>query len=156
MKSAEALTAAGLPAGYSIERHLLFRAALEGVICLGPDRGGAPGDKPTFVMLGDWLQRAPVLPSDDGARRLGLEALAERYLAAYAPATLADFSAWSGLNMRDLRAGWDVATERLLEVDVAGRSARIPEPRMAELDKPLPDAPLVPALTHVRHVYPRP
>ena len=138
-----ALTAAGLPAGYSIERHLLFRAALEGVICFGPDRGSAPGEKPTFVMLGDWLQHAPVLPSEDGARRRGLEVLVERYLAAYAPATLADFSAWSGLNMRDLHAGWDAAAARLLEIDVAGRPAWVPEPRMAELDEPPPDVPLV-------------
>ena len=52
---------AGLPAGYSVERHLLYRAALEGLICMGPDRGA----KPTFVLLEKWLGR----PLERGRRR---------------------------------------------------------------------------------------
>src|SRR5712692_7801698 len=31
--------------------HLLYRAALEGIICLGPDRGA----EPTYVLLSDWV-----------------------------------------------------------------------------------------------------
>ncbi len=131
----QALTAAGLPAGYRFERHLLYRAALEGVVCFGPDRGDVPGEKPTFVLLSDWLLRTPILPTEDGERRQGLGLLAERYLAAYAPATLADFSAWSGLNVRDLRAGWDAITPHQLEVEVAGRPAWVPEARMTDLDE---------------------
>src|SRR6266571_4790590 len=31
--------------------HLLYRAALEGILCLGPDRGA----EPTYVLLSDWI-----------------------------------------------------------------------------------------------------
>src|SRR5258708_39514303 len=40
--------------------HLLYRAALEGIICLGPDRGA----EPTYVLLSDWVEpgRATLSP----------------------------------------------------------------------------------------------
>jgi hypothetical protein len=131
------LEAAGLPGGYSIERHLLFRAALEGLICLGPDRGDAPGAHPTFTLLESWLgrplQRYPAAEQPQLVARL-----ARRYLAAFAPAALPDFSAWSGLNIRDLRAGWELVLPELAEVEVAGQTLYAPAEVLARLDEPLP------------------
>ncbi len=49
-----ALASAGLPTGYRVERHLLYRAGFEGIVCLGPDRGA----RPTFVLLEE-LARPP-------------------------------------------------------------------------------------------------
>ncbi|HEX9116161.1 MAG TPA: winged helix DNA-binding domain-containing protein [Anaerolineae bacterium] len=126
-----ALASAGIEGGYRIERHLLYRAGLEGVICLGPDRGA----KPAFVLLDDWLGR----PLDPVAPAAALKELVARYLAAYAPATPADLAAWSGLPAAMLREGWAAIAGGLTEVTVAGKPAWIPASRLAELD--LPPAP---------------
>ncbi len=132
-----ALAAASLPNGYSIERYLLFCAALEGHICFGPDRGGAPGTKPTFTLLSDWLGR-PLAQLDGHELRDARVRLVRRYLDAFAPANLVDFSAWTGLNVRDVREAWDAVSGELVQVEVGGRSAFVPAARMEELAEPLP------------------
>jgi hypothetical protein len=123
-----ALTSVGLPAGYSVEHYLLHRAALEGIVCGGPDRGATP----TFVLLEDWLGG----PLKRATEEMALAELVARYLAAYAPAALADLAAWSGLPMSLLRPAWEVVAGRLVEVEVAGRRAWLPRERLAELDAP--------------------
>src|SRR5436309_10839225 len=54
--------------------HLLHRAALEGIICFGPDRGR----EPTYVLLSDWVEQGHPLPEEAAYIEL-----ARRYLAAY-------------------------------------------------------------------------
>jgi hypothetical protein len=130
-----AFTAAGVPAGYRTERHLLYRAALEGIICLGPDRGA----RPAWVLLEDWLGR-PLKPA---APEKALAELAARYLAAYAPAAPEDLAAWSGLPAAVVRAAWTAAAGGLAEVTAAGRPAWLPRRRLADLDLPLPNSPAV-------------
>jgi hypothetical protein len=134
---ASSLEQAGLPAGYSVERHLLFRAALEGLICLGPDRGDAPGSHPTFALLEDWLGRRLQRFGDVELPQL-VARLARRYLSAFAPAALPDFSAWAGLNIRDLRAGWELLLPELTEVEVAGKTLYTPASAFGRLEEPLP------------------
>jgi hypothetical protein len=131
------LEQAGLPAGYSVERHLLFRAALEGLICFGPDRGAAPGAHPTFTPLEAWLGRPLRRFSEDERPQL-VARLARRYLDAFAPAALPDFAAWTGLNIRDLRAGWELVAPEMTEVEVAGQALFAPEATLARRDEPLP------------------
>lgn len=131
------LEAAGLPGGYRIERHLLFRAALDGLICFGPDRGDAPGTHPTFTLLEDWLGR-PLQRFSDAEQPQLIARLARRYLSAFAPAALPDFAAWTGLNIRDLRAGWELLRPELVEVEGAGQTLYAPTDVLARLDAPLP------------------
>lgn len=92
--------------------HLLRRAALEGVICLGPDRGS----EPTYVLLNDWidLPRARHPFSQEEA----VAELARRYLQAYGPATLEDMVAWSGLPIGWIRAAWQEIADQLIEVEI--------------------------------------
>ncbi len=127
-----ALKSAGLPAGYSPERHLLYRAALEGLVCMGPDQGA----KPTYVLLEDWLGR-PLKPVTS---RRALALLAERHLAAFGPAEPADLAAWSGMPAGMVREAWEAAGPRLVEVSVDGRTAWLPRARLAELDTADPRA----------------
>jgi winged helix DNA-binding protein len=78
--------------------HLTHLAAIEGTVCFGPPRGA----KPTFVLRDDWLGRdLRRLP-----RHRALTELARRYASAHGPAAPEDLSAWSGLPLRDARAGW--------------------------------------------------
>jgi hypothetical protein len=107
--------------------HLIAYAALQGILCLGPDRGA----KPTYVLLDDWLGRAALtsLP-----REAACEELARRYLSAYGPASPADMAAWSGLPMSEVRTAWTRITGALLEVQVAGQPAWMPKSHLAGLD----------------------
>jgi Winged helix DNA-binding domain len=109
--------------------HLLFRAALEGMICLGPDHGA----EPTYVLLDDWLgreRRGHPLPEDEAYTEL-----TRRYLGAYGPATLEDQAAWSGLPLRQTRAAWQSIADQLIEVEVAGSTAWMLKTRVEWLDE---------------------
>src|SRR5712692_4909704 len=108
--------------------HLIVRAALEGIVCLGPDRG----TKPTYVLIDDWIDRgrALSLPRDAACAEL-----ARRYLAAYGPAELDDLAAWSGLSMGEVRTAWKSIADHLIDVEVAGRPAWMLKAHLAWLDE---------------------
>jgi hypothetical protein len=93
--------------------HLIALAALQGVLCLGPDRDQG---EPTYVLLDDWLPKAR-LPS----RETALAELARRYVAAYGPATVDDLSSWSGVSMSEARSGITAASRGFAEVIVQAR-----------------------------------
>ncbi|MEV0748904.1 winged helix DNA-binding domain-containing protein [Streptomyces sp. NPDC050273] len=95
----EHLTTLGIPPDGQAPFHLIRHAALTGILCHGPQRAG----EATYVLLDDWL------PTIGGTQWEGDSALAElarRYLAAHAPAALADFAAWSGLPVTWARRAW--------------------------------------------------
>ena len=97
--------------------HLIGRAALEGIICLGPDRGA----EPTYVLLRDWVELDPALPE-----KAALTELARRYLGAYGPVTPEDMAAWSGLPISSIRAAWREVAGQFMEVEVGGTAAWMP------------------------------
>src|SRR6266566_1247423 len=107
--------------------HLLYRAALEGVICLGPDRG----TEPTYVLLSDWVRQGQALPQEAAYAELIL-----RYLGAYGPATPEDMAAWSGLPISRIRAAWRLSADQLMEVETCGSAAWMLKTRAAWLDEP--------------------
>jgi len=116
--------------------HLLFRAALEGMVCLGPDRG----TKPTYVLIDDWIDSTNVTSlSHDAA----CAELARRYLTAYGPAEPDDLAAWSGLPMSDVRAAWKSIAHHLIDVEVAGRHAWMLKEHLDWLDEFPTQAPIV-------------
>ena len=123
----ERLAVRGLRLEGQATPHLIRRAALEGMICLGPQRGA----RPTYVLLDDWTDRAPAV-SREGAQA----ELARRYLEAYGPAGPDDLAAWSGLPMGEVRAGWQRVADQLIEVEAAGRPAWMLKARAAWLDEP--------------------
>ena len=109
--------------------HLLGRAALEGMICLGPDHGA----EPTYVLLNDWIdqEQQELRLSEDEA----YTELTRRYLNAYGPATPEDQAAWSGLPLSKTRAVWRSIVDELLEVEVAGSPAWMLKTQVAWLDE---------------------
>jgi hypothetical protein len=103
----ERLGRAGLAMAGVRLAHTAMYAELEGVICSGPRRG----KQSTYGLV---AERAP------SARRLSRdEALAEltrRYFRSHGPATIRDFSWWSGLTHADARRGLEINRARRHEV----------------------------------------
>ena len=94
----EPIARGGITTDGQAAAHLPMLAALEGHVCFGPPRAG----KPTFVLRDDWLGRdLPRMP-----RERAVAEVARRYLDAFGPAAPEDFAAWSGLSLRESRAGW--------------------------------------------------
>jgi len=91
--------------------HLIGLAALQGVLCIGPEHDG----EATYVLLDDWVPRVRSTP-----RATALGELARRYFAAYGPATVGDLSAWSGIAMAEARSAVTAAKASLAEVTVHG------------------------------------
>ena len=131
----EQLAARGLHLEGQARPHLIFYAALQGILCLGPDRGA----KPTYVLLDDWIDRASLTSL---SREAAYEELARRYLSAYGPANADDMAAWSGLPVSEIRAAWKRIAGSLIEVEVAGQPAWMLKAHLARLDE-CPNHPLI-------------
>ena len=81
--------------------HVLFRAALDGLVVRGPLKGG----RHAYVLVRDWLGEPPPLDRDAALRELG-----RRYLAGHAPADERDLARWAGITLRDARLALGDAT----------------------------------------------
>lgn len=93
---AETLSANGIAAGGHRLSYIMMDAELEGLVCSGP----RVGKQFTYALL-DAIVPPSALPARDEALAL----LSERYFETRGPATVEDYSAWSGLPVRDARAG---------------------------------------------------
>ncbi len=132
------LTAHSIPAEGQATIHLIRRAALEGIVCIGPDQGA----KPTYVLTQDWLGQDRA-PAPDAA----LAELARRYLAAYGPAGPGDLAVWSGLGIGQARQAWELIAGQLVQVEVGEGAAWILKThadRLQELPVQLPIVRLLP------------
>jgi uncharacterized protein YcaQ len=88
----------------------VFRLAIaEGLVCCGPERGV----EVTLVRTDQWLPRQKRIEEQE-AKRI----LLRRYLSAYGPATVRDFSHWTGMSMKESREAWDSMQDELVEVTV--------------------------------------
>ena len=118
--------------------HLIGLAALQGVLCLGPERDGGES---TYVLLDDWVPRIRT-PS----RETALGELARRYVAAYGPATIGDLSAWSGLPIAEARTAITGAKASLTEVTIQGQPGFVLKDRLQQTaPAATPDVRLLPA-----------
>ena len=75
--------------------HLVMDAELAAVVCSGARRGS----QFTYALVDDHVPAVPPLTRD-----AALAALATRYFRSHGPATVHDFSWWSGLTIKDARA----------------------------------------------------
>jgi hypothetical protein len=104
--------------------HLIAYAALQGLICRGPE---AERDESTYVLMDDWVGGARRLDRDGAPDRgsapdrdTALAELARRYLAGHGPATIRDFLAWSGLPAADGKKAFALISEETVAADAAG------------------------------------
>ncbi len=116
----------GLPFEGQAPYHLLYRGALEGLLCFGPDQEGEPG----YVLRSSWTGTSPPLE-----RREALARLACRYLAGYGPAGLEDLASWSGLGQAEAREAWELSADWTAPVQAAGRPARLLKEQLSWLEE---------------------
>jgi Winged helix DNA-binding domain len=88
--------------------HLLMLASLRGLIVRGP----MIGVQHAHVLARDWLGEPAAVD-----RERALAELARRYLVGHAPADERDLARWSGLALRDARAGLRAIAAELTERD---------------------------------------
>ena len=69
--------------------HLLARAELDGILCSGATKGG----KQTYALLAERVQKLESFTKEES-----LAKLAKKYFTSHCPATLQDFTWWSGLS----------------------------------------------------------
>ncbi|XXY51274.1 winged helix DNA-binding domain-containing protein [Sorangium sp. So ce269] len=91
--------------------YLVMRAELDAIVCSGSLRG----KQFTYALLDERAPRAKA-PGHDEA----LAELARRYLASHGPALVKDFAWWSGLTLKEARAGIEMARAHLQHETVDG------------------------------------
>jgi len=79
--------------------HIFFQAELEGLICSGRKKG----NKLTYALLNE---RAPHTKSL--SREHSLEKLAFKYFSSHGPATIKDFTWWSGLTVKEAASAMEM------------------------------------------------
>jgi len=103
----------GVPMSRERNYHVFWRLAQEGLLCFG----ARDGRQHTFTLLDEWVPAPRRLE-----REAALAELARRYFTSHGPATLPDFSWWSGLRAADARAAVDFAAGRLASETIGGKS----------------------------------
>jgi hypothetical protein len=159
---ADRIAAKGIRTEGQATPHLIGLAALRGIVVLGPVRDDGSH---AFALTRDWLGAAPPLSLEGPGRDGALAELARRYLAGHGPATPADLATWSGLPLRDARAGLKAIASELARrdddlVDLAARD-RAPDaipPRLLPAFDPYllgwKDRSFAVASAHAKRVHP--
>ncbi len=89
--------------------HLLYRAAWDGLICFGPQIG----NEQAFALAEKWLPESKSLGEDQAISKLAL-----KYISGHGPATVRDFSWWSGLKLSQCRWGLENNSDSIEKVTV--------------------------------------
>lgn len=105
----------GIVAGGIRLAALMIEAELEGVVVSGPRKG----KQFTYALLEERARRARTLPREEA-----LVELTKRYFSSHGPATLRDYVWWSGLTVRDAKAGIESVEPELDEEVLEGRTYR--------------------------------
>jgi len=85
--------------------HLLLRAEMDRIICSGRLKDG----KQTYTLLSEWVTKTKPFYRDEA-----LKELAQRFFTSRGPATLQDFSWWSGLSSNDAKLALEFVKADLL------------------------------------------
>ena len=114
--------------------YLLMHAELEGLICSGPRRG----KQFTYALLDERARPTRAL-----ARADALGELTRRFFASRGPATPHDFAKWSGLTVKDARAGLEAVADGLERDVVDGTTYWFAPPTRRRAPPRLPTAHLL-------------
>jgi len=123
--------------------HLLMHAELDKVICSGARRG----KQHTYAFFDDRVPAGSMLTKEEA-----LAELAGRYFIGRGPATLQDFTWWSGLAAVDARLGLEIAKHGLAKMIVDGREYWMRQ-GSRDLNSKAPIAHLLPAFDEFAVAY---
>jgi hypothetical protein len=98
--------------------HIMMRAELDGLVCSGPEEN----KKQTYALLEERVKKSAGTVS----REQALEKLAELYFTSRCPATLEDFTWWSGLSARDARTAMASVANRFCPEKVGEQTFLLP------------------------------
>jgi hypothetical protein len=138
-----ALVDAGIPARGMRLGYIVHHAELEALVCSGPRHG----KQFTYALIAERAPQARMLSRDDA-----LAELTHRYFTSHGPATLKDFSWWSGLTMTDAKAGVELAGSALAHEDIEGQTYWFSPSIQTELT-PLQQAYLLPTYDEYTIAY---
>ncbi|MCB0572359.1 MAG: AlkZ family DNA glycosylase [Phaeodactylibacter sp.] len=114
--------------------YIMMQAELDGLICSGPRKG----KQLTYALLDERVPAGQDLGRDEAMSKLAL-----RYFSSRGPATIKDFSAWSGLTIADCRTGANLAGDALSQEKIAGEVYFFPV-HLPAMRAPEPEAHLLP------------
>jgi len=112
-----ALESAGISTAGQRGYHILWNAALHGLICFA----STTDKEQNFALLEEW-----VAPAQARARDEALAILALRYFTSHGPATIKDFIWWSGLSAGEARSGLEANKAHLLQETVNKQTCWMP------------------------------
>ncbi|MDQ2692604.1 MAG: winged helix DNA-binding domain-containing protein, partial [Chloroflexota bacterium] len=125
---------AGLVATGPRLAYFIMSAELDGIVCSGPRRG----KQFTYALLEERVPNTTPLERDEA-----LAEITRRYFATRGPATLNDFTWWSGLTMADAKQGIEMVKSHFKQEEVDGNSFWFDD-SISPVREPSPTAHLLP------------
>jgi hypothetical protein len=96
--------------------HIFMRAELDGLICSGKQKEG----RATYALLEEWVPEHNKKLRDES-----LKELARRYFTSHGPATMQDFTWWSGLSVSDVKLALDFNNDNLVTEVIQDKTYRL-------------------------------
>ena len=93
--------------------HILGYLAQDGLICFG----NRVGKQQTFVLLDEWIPMSKSLSKEESLVKLGLQ-----YFTSHGPATLQDYTWWTGLAPAEARTSLELVKSELVSQVVEGKT----------------------------------
>ena len=103
----------GVSSKNNLGYHMLYRAAWDGLICFGP----YSGKEQTFVLMDDHIGKEYLLSAEQAQTEL-----ARQYFTSRGPATIKDYIWWSGLTVKDAKAGIENVGSDIREETIDGKT----------------------------------
>lgn len=107
----ELLEARGIDTSKQRLYHILWYAAQNGLIFIGP----MEGKQQTFGLVNEWVPGDQMLTTEEALQKLAL-----RYLKSHGPASTKDFSWWSGVTQKEAGLGFHLAEAEFFGCDEKG------------------------------------
>ena len=104
------LNNSGISTNENRASHIFMHAEMEGILCSGSSKQ----NKRTFALLSERVKKTKSL-----TRQESLEKIARKYFSSHYPATIQDFTWWSGLPAGDARNALDMVKSDFIPVKLA-------------------------------------